>query len=220
MIKLVIFDLDGTLLNTIEDLANSTNFALRQHDFPMHPVEAYNFFVGNGIAKLIERALPGNSRTQETISVVKRTFLKHYSENTEVYTKPYPGIVELLVKIQQEGYKIAIASNKFHAGTSKLAKYFFPDIEFAAVLGQRENFPTKPDPSIVEEILAKTKTPKANVLYVGDSGVDVMTAHNADVSFVGVLWGFRPRNELEALGAKIFVQNTQELYDLIKSGEL
>ncbi|MDR2839953.1 MAG: HAD family hydrolase [Paludibacter sp.] len=215
MLKLIIFDLDGTLLNTIEDLANSTNYALNVFNFPQHAVEEYNFFVGNGINKLLERALPEAHRNADTVSMIRHEFLKHYAAHSEEFTKPYEGTVELLAKIQDKGLQIAVASNKIDDATVKLTKYFFPAIRFATIVGQREGFPIKPNPAVVDEIIGNSAVAKDEVLYVGDSGVDVMTAHNAGVRFVGVLWGFRPKSELEALGASRFVANTQELEQII-----
>lgn len=215
MYKLIIFDLDGTLLDTIDDLANSVNFALKQYNFPIHPIEAYRFMVGNGVNKLLERALPEEHRNADVVSMVKQEFIKHYFAHSDAFTKPYQGVSKLLNKLQSDGFQLAIASNKVHVATAELAKRFFPEIKFIKVLGQRDGFPTKPYPAILEEIIASAGVSKEKVLYVGDSGVDVATAMNANVDFVGVLWGFRPRSELEAVGAKTFVENTEELYKLI-----
>ncbi len=215
MYKLIIFDLDGTLLDTIDDLANSVNFALKQYNFPIHPIEAYRFMVGNGVNKLLERALPVEHRNADVILMIKQDFIKHYFAHSDEFTKPYQGVNELLKKLSDDGYQLAIASNKVHVATTELAKRFFPETKFIKVLGQRDGFPTKPDPAILEEIIGTAGVSKKDVLYVGDSGVDVATAINANVDFAGVLWGFRPRNELEAIGAKTFVENTEELYKLI-----
>jgi phosphoglycolate phosphatase len=215
MPKLIIFDLDGTLLDTIEDLANSVNYALTQHNLPIHPVESYRFFVGNGVNKLLERALPEDKRTTDYVSMLKVDFLRHYFVHSEECTRPYPGIPELLASIQEKGIKLAVASNKMHEATVKLINRFFPEIPFAALLGQREGFPVKPNPGVLEEIIRTAGVEKEEVLYVGDSGVDVATAFNAKVPFVGVLWGFRPRKELEEVGATAFVENTEELFKMV-----
>ena len=217
MKKLIIFDLDGTLLDTIEDLANSVNYALSLHNFPTHPVSAFNFFIGNGLNKLLERALPETSRNQDNISMLKADFITHYYSHSDEFTKPYPGISGLLKKLSAEGFHLAIASNKIHQATVDLAKRFFPDIEFVAVLGQRDGYAVKPNPAILEEIIEIAGVQKSEVLYVGDSGVDVATANNTQVDFTGVLWGFRPRKELEDVGATRFVNTTDELYSIIKS---
>ena len=217
MTKLVIFDLDGTLLDTIEDLANSVNYALEQHNYPTHPIEAYRFFIGNGVAKLLERALPEDKRNADFVSMLKVDFIRHYYAHSEESTKPYPGITELVNKLYAEGYQLGVASNKVHDATVELVNRFFPDVKFTAVYGQRDGYPVKPNPGILEEIIGLAGVEKSEVLYVGDSGVDVATANNAKVPFTGVLWGFRPRKELEEVGATRFVETTAELYEIIKS---
>lgn len=217
MKKLIIFDLDGTLLDTIEDLANSVNHALSKNGFPTHPTHAYNLFIGNGLDKLLERALPDTHSKPETISLVKVDFINHYYKHSDEFTKPYPGISELLQKLSAEGFQLAVASNKIHQATVDLAKRFFSDIKFKAVFGQREGYAAKPNPSILEEIIEITGLEKGDVLYIGDSGVDVATAKNAKVDFTGVLWGFRPRKELEDVGATQFANTTEELYGIIKN---
>ena len=216
MYKLIIFDLDGTLLDTIEDLANSVNHALTQFNFPTHEVDAYRFFVGNGVNKLLERALPEQHRNADCVSMLKHEFIKHYYSHSEDCTRPYEGITDLMNKLFAEGYKLAIASNKVHPATVELASRFFPAIRFSDVFGQREGHPVKPNPEILNEIIANAGVSKSEVLYVGDSGVDANTALNAGVDFAGVLWGFRPQHELEVAGAKTFVANTGELYQLIR----
>ena len=216
MTKLIIFDLDGTLLDTIEDLGNSVNFALQQYGFPTHPLQSYNLFIGNGVNKLLERALPENQRNADMISMIKVDFLKYYFMHSDEFTKPYKGVPELLNKLSMEGFQLGVASNKVHAATVDLVIRFFPDIKFVSVSGQREGFPVKPNPGILEEIIETAGVEKAEVLFVGDSGVDVATANNAKVSFVGVLWGFRPRKELEEIGATVFVETAEELYKIIK----
>ena len=215
MKKLIIFDLDGTLLDTIEDLANSVNFVLILHSFEPHPVAAYNLFIGNGLNKLLERALPVDKRSADIVSMLKLDFMKHYSQHGEEFTKPYPGISELLKNLSGKGYQLAIASNKYHSATVELANRFFPDIEFCVVFGQRDGHPVKPNPGILQDIIEIAGVNKSEVLYVGDSGVDVATAYNAKVDFVGALWGFRPRKELEEVGAEVFVGNTEELERVI-----
>lgn len=211
MKKLIIFDLDGTLLDTIGDLAAATNFALQEFGFPAHPEEAFRFFVGNGINKLIERALPEAHRSADEISMVKHQFLNYYQLHGEEQTRPYPGISELLSSLDAKGYKLAVASNKYHEGTTILVRYFFPEIEFAGVLGQREGIPVKPSPVIVDELRTMAGVTKDETVYIGDSGVDAATALNAGVDFVGVLWGFRPQAELEAAGARHFALTATDI---------
>ena len=218
MIKLVIFDLDGTLLDTIEDLANSTNYALQQQGYATHPVEAYRFFVGNGVNKLLERALPEGHRSPEDVAMLRVEFIRHYNVHSEDSTKPYPGISELVAKLYADGYQLGVASNKVHHATVELVQRFFPEVTFTAVFGQRDGSPVKPNPGILEEIVQMAGVSKDEVMYVGDSGVDAATASNAAVPFTGVLWGFRPRKELEEVGATQFAASADELYQLIKQG--
>ena len=173
---LVIFDLDGTLLDTIGDLAVACNAVLALRGLPQHSYEEYCHFVGNGIMRLVERALPEELRTPYTVAAVRADFVKYYTEHIDAYTKPYDGIPELVAGLVRRGVRIAVASNKFQAGTEKLVRLFFPDVPFAAVFGQREGVPLKPDPAVVEEILSLTGAAKERVLYVGDWGVDMQTA--------------------------------------------
>lgn len=215
MKKLVIFDLDGTLLNTIADLAAATNQALQHYGYPTHEVEAYRFFVGNGINKLFERALPETERTEENILKIRSQFVPYYDTHNADLSRPYPGIPELLRTLQQKGIKIAVASNKYQAATRKLIAHYFPEINFVEVLGQREGIPAKPDPSIVNEIKIKAGVDEKEILYAGDSNVDMQTAHNAGVTAVGVAWGFRPRTELEALHPAYIIEKAEELLSLL-----
>lgn len=214
MVKLVIFDLDGTLLNTISDLAGSTNYALKQCGFPEHETEAYNYFVGNGINKLFERALPETEHTSGNIARMRHYFLEHYAQNNTSLTVPYTGITELLENLQHRGVALAVASNKYQEGTEKLVRYYFKDVVFSAILGQREGIPVKPDPAIVNEILHIAGISKDETLYVGDSGVDMKTAAAAGVFSVGVSWGFRTREELEENGARHIINSPDEILDL------
>ncbi|MDE5711892.1 MAG: HAD family hydrolase, partial [Bacteroides sp.] len=160
MKKLVIFDLDGTLLNTIADLAQCTNHALQALGYPTHPEEAYNFMVGNGINKLFERALPEGEKTEENVLRVRREFIPYYNQHNADKSRPYPGIPELLNQLQEEGIQLAVASNKYQAATEKLIAHYFPNIRFTAVFGQREGINVKPDPTIVQDILEIAGTTK------------------------------------------------------------
>lgn len=216
-IQSVIFDLDGTLLNTIADLAHSTNYALRQTGFPTHPVEAYNYFVGNGINKLFERALPEGEKTEANIQRVRDVFLPYYDEHNADYTRPYDGVSDLLAALQTEGIVLSVASNKYQRATEKLVRTYFQDVCFAAVFGQRQGVPVKPDPTIVRDILKITGRSVTETLYVGDSGVDMQTAANAGVRSVGVTWGFRPLSELNACGAQHVAHTAEEIHQIIAS---
>lgn len=197
MKKLFIFDLDGTLLDTVADLGNSCNHVFTEAGFPTHPIDAYYKFVGNGIAKLIERALPAEEATAENIEKLLPPFRAYYNLHMADDTKPYRGVCELLAELQQKGVAIAVASNKYQAATENLVKKYFPEINFVAVFGQRDNVPVKPDPAIVHDIMqAANVTDKADIIYIGDSLVDLNTAKNSNVEFAAVTWGFCPRESL------------------------
>ena len=219
MKKLAIFDLDGTLLNTIEDLGHAANHALQAHGYPTHSIASYPFFVGNGVRRLIERVLPEDARTEATIDRLLVTFKEYYNDHNTDYTKPYEGIPELLSLLSSRGVAIAVASNKYQAATEKLISHFFPTLSFIAVEGQKEGVPVKPDPSILFEILAKAKTPKADTIYIGDSGVDMETARRACVDSVGVTWGFRPEKELVENHADTIVNSPGDIEKLVFSND-
>ncbi|MCE2617091.1 MAG: HAD family hydrolase [Phocaeicola sp.] len=211
MKKLIIFDLDGTLLNTIADLATATNQALASYGYPTHDIPQYKYFVGNGINKLFERALPEGKKNQEQVLKIRERFIPYYNEHLTDFTQPYPGIPDLLESIQQSNIRIAVASNKYQQATSKLIPHFFPNINFTAIFGQREGVPRKPDPTIVYDIMKIADVSKEEVLYCGDSNVDMQTAIHAGVDGVGVTWGFRPRTELEKEHPFAIVDTTDEI---------
>ncbi|MDE5785988.1 MAG: HAD family hydrolase [Duncaniella sp.] len=217
MKKLVIFDLDGTLLNTIDDLGEATNHALASLGFPTHPLTAYPAYVGNGVRRLMQRALPDES-SPETIAAMLERFKEYYDEHCCDRTVPYPGIPELLARLSDADVNLAVASNKYQKAVEAIVPHFFPGIHWVALEGQKSGVPVKPDPSIVFEILTKCPTPKADVLYVGDSGVDIETARRACVDNVGVTWGYRPAKELRARYADRIVDNPVEIFDIVQSG--
>lgn len=214
--RLIIFDLDGTLLDTIGDLAVACNAVLAARGLPQHTYEQYRRFVGNGIMRLVERVLPEALRTPDTVAAVRADFVKYYTEHIDIHTVPYRGIPELLAQLVRRDVRLAVASNKFQAGTEKLIRRFFPDIYFAAVLGQREGVPLKPDPTVAEEILAATGVARARTLFVGDSGVDMLTAAAAGIRSAGVTWGFRDRAELLEAGAWRIVDRPEALLDEVE----
>lgn len=214
MKKLVIFDLDGTLLNTIADLGTATNYALKKNGYNEHPLSSYNYMVGNGVRSLMERA--ASDASPEQIDKLLRDFREYYDNHCTDQTKPYPGIPELLRSLRADGVRIAVASNKYQAAVDKIISHFFPDIEFTAVRGERPDFPKKPDPSIVFAVLCDAPTPKAEVLLVGDSAVDMETARRACIDSVGVTWGFRPVSELRAAYADNIVSDPSEIYPLTR----
>lgn len=211
---LVIFDLDGTLLNTIADLAEATNYALEQCGYPVHSPSAYPYYVGNGVTKLLERVMPEDERTPENVDRMRGFFVDYYGTHLTCHTRPYPGIDALLHDLRDNGFDIAVASNKYQKAVSELINYFFPDVQWSAIHGHREGVPVKPDPSIVFGILSEVPTPKSQVLYVGDSGVDMETARRAAVTSVGVTWGFRDERELRENYADHIVKEPSEILRL------
>lgn len=213
MKKLVIFDLDGTLLNTIADLGEACNHALSTLGYSEHALSTYNFMVGNGVRKLIERAEP--DADAPTVEKLLQLFREYYDSHCTDHTKPYPGIPELLRNLTARNIAIAVASNKYQAAVDRIVPYYFPDIPFVAIKGQNEGIPVKPDPSVVFSILNKYPVEKRNVLYVGDSGVDMETARRACVESAGVTWGFRPASELRGAYADHIVTNPEEILKIL-----
>lgn len=211
----VIFDLDGTLLKTIDDLAAATNHALKTLGYPVHGLWVYPSMVGNGVAKLIERALPDDARSEKNIADTLAVFKEYYNEHCCDATTPYPGIPELIEDLTARGINMAVTSNKYEAAVTKIIAHYFPNANFRAVLGSVEGMPRKPDPSIVFKALSMCPTPKAEVLYVGDSGVDMETARRACVESVGVSWGFRSIHELKEAYADHIVSTPSQIVDLV-----
>ena len=205
----IIFDLDGTLLNTIDDLGYACNYALEQTGYPNHRIEDYPWMVGNGINNLIRRALPESERTEENILRVRAHFVPYYNEHNCDYTRPYEGIPELLASLKSQDHQLAVASNKYQAATEKIVNHFFPGT-FDVILGEREGIERKPNPQIVYDILS-TLNIKHSTLYVGDSLVDRDTAANANVPFVACSWGFVPRAQLIESGVTRIIDKPEDL---------
>ena len=214
MEKLVIFDLDGTLLNTIADLGTAANHTLCELGLPQHTLDEYRLMVGNGMRKLIMRSLPDDKASDDAfVDSTLASFLEYYSRHIDVHTQPYPGIPELINSLFTDGYKLAVASNKIQAGTEKLIGKFFPDIDFVAVMGNSPDYPLKPDAALVEYIMEKAGTDRAHTIMVGDSGTDIQTARNAGIPIIAVSWGFRPLNELTS--ANLIANSTDQLKSAI-----
>ena len=212
MIKLIIFDLDGTLLDTREDIANACNYALRMCGCPERALSEYNMLVGRGIYNLFRGALPLESRSDEMVLKMKGWFVPYYNSHICDRTKPYPGIIEMLDTLEAEGIAFAIASNKYQEGTEILVKKLLDRYSFIRILGQRENKPIKPDPEIIDEAMSALPGIKAEeVIYCGDSDVDMQTGTNAGVRTIGVAWGFRTREELAAYGPWLLAENPAEI---------
>lgn len=214
MIKLAIFDLDGTLLNTIEDLWVATNVAMRHFGYPEHTLEAVQSFVGNGIYKLIERSVPDKARDKENVIRVKAVFDAYYAEHNKDHTRPYEGILPLLDQLNQKGIKCGVVTNKAHNYANILIKEYFGD-RFQMVLGQREGVPAKPDPVAVLEMMAAFQCEVHECVYIGDSDVDMHTGLNAGVKTIGVLWGFRSEAVLKEAGATVLAESPKTLEALI-----
>ena len=212
---MIIFDLDGTLLNTIDDLGYACNYALEKTGYPTHRIEDYPRMVGNGINNLIRRALPELERTEENILRVREHFVPYYNEHNCDHTRPYDGIPQLLESLKMQGHQLAVASNKYQAATEKIVNHFFPDI-FDVILGEREGIERKPNPQIVYDIIKsqKAKVERPKVLYIGDSLVDKETAMNAKVPFVACSWGFVSRESLIEAGVECIVDKPEELMQL------
>lgn len=217
MKSLVIFDLDGTLLNTIADLGTACNYALRQGGYTEHPLSAYNYMVGNGVRKLMERA--ASDATPEQIDDLLRDFREYYDVHCTDQTKPYPGIPELLITLTERGVRMAVASNKYQAAVDKIIARYFPDIPFAVIRGEQPDCPKKPDPSVIFDVLGKSPTPKAETMMVGDSAVDIETARRACIESVGVTWGFRPVSELRSAYADHIVSDASDILRLVEGDD-
>ena len=212
MTRLVIFDLDGTLLDTRADIAAACNHALRSCGCPERPLNEYNMLVGRGIYNLFRGALPEGMRTEENVMKMKSFFVPYYDEHIADSTLPYPGITEMMDRLAAEGVAFAITSNKYQAGTEALAERFFGRYDFVRILGQREGHPIKPDPAIVSEIMAAVPgTDVSEVVYCGDSDVDMQTGINAGVRTVGVTWGFRTKEELAQYGPWLLAEKPEEI---------
>ena len=215
MKQLVIFDLDGTLLDTISDLGAAANHALGEMGYPQHSPLSYPSMVGGGVRRLMQRALPdGVGDRDDIVDESLRLFRAYYDEHLADSTVPYPGIPELLDELTARGIRVAVASNKYESAVRRLIARFFPNVEWAAVCGNIDGVPVKPDPSIVFRVLTAAPTPKEQVLYVGDSGVDMETARRACVDSAGVTWGFRSAAELRAHYAMYIVSDPSGLLDI------
>jgi len=215
-VQAVLFDLDGTLLDTLEDLGQAANRVLESRGFKPHEVDVYRYFIGDGVKMLVTRALPKEQRNETVIDACVAEFREDYGRNSMVTTKPYKGIPELLDQLGARKLKLAILSNKPHDLTGRIVAELLPDWNFSAVLGQRDNVPRKPDPCGALEIAGLLSIPPASFLYVGDSGVDMQTAIAAGMFPVGVLWGFRPMKELQKNGAKALSERPADIMSLVE----
>jgi phosphoglycolate phosphatase len=215
----VIFDLDGTLLNTLDDLADGVNYAMAVTGCPLRTTEEVRSFVGNGIRKLVERALPSEKRTEETVTETLSVFTAYYGAHCADKTVPYRGISELIADLKVRGILMSVLSNKDEGATVALCRRFFGDA-FAAVIGGRQDLPKKPAADGALSALRIMGVEKESVLYVGDSDVDIRTARNALLDCAAVSWGFRPRSVLESLCPDYIADDVQALREIIEGGAM
>jgi phosphoglycolate phosphatase len=213
----VIFDLDGTLLDTLEDLADAANATLARFGFPGHSTDAYRYFVGEGLMTLVERILPEKNRSQPEITACMDTFLQLYSRSWDLKSRPYAGIMEMIQQLRKAGMRLGVLSNKPHAFTQLCVQRFFDSGTFDFVHGQREGVPKKPDPYGAKEIAALMQLEPQQMLYVGDTATDMQTGNRAGMFTMGVLWGFRDRQELEKNKAGKIITHPSEIVDHVNN---
>ena len=214
--KAVIFDLDGTLLNTLSDLGDSMNSVLERHGFPVHDYESYKYMIGDGVEYLVRRALPETAKDENSVKEYISEYRSEYAKNWKNMTRPYDGIIDLINALYSLGIKLAVLSNKPHDSTELCIREFFPSNKFNIVLGHRSGKNPKPDPAGAIEISKKINVPADQILYLGDTGVDMKTAVAAGMHPVGVLWGFRTASELIENGAKVVIKRPDELLGIIQ----
>ncbi len=212
--KAIIFDLDGTLLNSLTDIAESVNSILSKNNLPEHPISAYNYFVGYGIEKLVENALPKDF-DKNNFSSFLTDVKTEYKKRQILKTKPYDGITEMLKELNKRKISISILSNKPDEFTKLVVNHFFADIKFDIVLGSRTNVPKKPNPQAVYEIINELNITKENFFFVGDTATDMQTSVNGGITGIGVSWGFREVAELNSSGAKFIIDEPEEIFDVI-----
>ncbi len=213
--RAIIFDLDGTLLDTLEDLADSLNRVLKNRGLPTHSTEAYRYFVGNGSAMLVRRALPPEKRNEALEADLLNAYLEEYHRNWNKKTRPYSGVFELLDVLTEDGIEMAVLTNKKQEFAELCVQEFLSKWKFAPVFGQRDGFPLKPDPAGAQEIAQRLNIAPKEFLYLGDSDADMKTAVGAGMLPVGALWGFRSEDELRDSGAVAVVRRPMEILELL-----
>ena len=217
MYRYVIFDLDGTLLDTLGDLSDAGNWVCAQHGWPTHTVREYRRFVGNGLVKLAQRFSPEDCRSPQQIQQTVKEFAAYYEQHRADRTAPYSGIPELLNDLKKDGVKLAVLTNKVDKIARLVVEEYFPGV-FAWVQGSVDGFPAKPDPALLYQLMEKMGASAEETLFVGDSEVDIQTACNGNIKSCGVLWGFRDREVLERQGAYVLAEDARELYAVIREG--
>lgn len=211
--ELIVFDMDGTILDTLEDLKNSMNYALKLHNMPVRTLDEIRSFVGNGIRKLIERAVTKGT-SNEKIEVIHKDFMAHYEIHCADFTRPYDGVIDLIKELRNRGYKTAVVSNKADAAVQDLCVQYFPGL-FDLAIGERPEIAKKPAADMVNLALEQLKSSGEKAVYIGDSDVDVATARNSNLDMIAVDWGFRTRDFLIEQGAEIIVSKPEEILELI-----
>ncbi len=212
--QLAIFDLDGTLVDSVADLAEGINHELARMHYPTHPLEAFYRFVGNGVRKLCERALPEDS-SEETVSLLQERFSAYYAEHCLVHTKPYPQMPKAIQALKDKEMQLAVASNKPQPFTEQIVRHFFGSETFDCILGSSDTRPRKPAPDIITEIREILSISAEKTVLIGDSDVDIQTAINAKISSIGCIWGFRGREELIAAGADFLANTPSDFVDYL-----
>lgn len=215
MIQTIIFDLDGTLVNSVDDIANSCNFALSEVGYKTHPIEAYKYFVGNGVLKLVERALPQEGVSDEIFNQVLEIYTEHYKKHCFDQTRPYDGITELLGKLREKNFKIGVVSNKSHDQVIQVVDKLFGETCFDHITGVKEGFSPKPDPALTKNMIETFKVKGEQCAFVGDTGVDMLTGISVGACPIGVTWGFRTYEELRSNGAKHIINSPLELLKVL-----
>ena len=213
MYRTAIFDLDGTLLNTLDDLADAVNYALSRFSYPTRSLAEVRRFVGNGVANLIERSLPNSERNADFDEVLA-TFRAYYEKNSQNKTAPYEGILDMLARLHEQGVRVAVVSNKFDAAVTALSRRYFGDLVEIAV-GESQSRAKKPAPDGIFYALEQLGEAREGAVYIGDSEVDAVTAANAGIPCISVLWGFRDREEIEKAGGSVFAESVAELEKLL-----
>ncbi len=211
--KTAIFDLDGTLVNSLADIAEASNYAMRSLGFLEHELSSFNYFVGDGVKKLMERVLPDDR--QEMIDTALELYNEYYNENYTVKTYAYDGIRETLEKLKSRGTVLAVASNKTHIFTQNVIHHYFGDDIFSEVCGKSEGRPVKPDPAIIKDIMRKLNVACEECVMVGDTCIDINTGKNAGIKTIGCLWGFRTREELVNAGADFIAEKPEDIFRFI-----
>lgn len=212
-IQAALFDLDGTLTNTLQDIADAMNRALLQHGLPTWTTEEYKYLVGDGVKILSQRAV---RERQDLADAVRQTYQDWYGSHNQVTTRPYAGIPEMLAALKAQGIRLAVLSNKPHADTVHVVAHYFPDVVFDQVRGQQEGIPVKPDPTGALAVAQTMGVSPEHFVYLGDTSVDMCCARRAGMHPVGVLWGFRKEAELRESGAEAVLHHPMELMDLLK----